>query len=82
LLRYVVGLAVGCYVLLQARKPDRWFGQDVCPSYVLIGQGARKLAHILRAALERMRGKHSVLVDQPSLEYQQTCPSTEPWIAS
>ena len=27
LLRYAVGLALICYLLLQARKPDRWFGR-------------------------------------------------------
>jgi len=27
LLRYAVGLSVAAYVLLQARKPDRWFGR-------------------------------------------------------
>lgn len=27
LLRYVGGLAAACYVLLQARKPDKWFGR-------------------------------------------------------
>lgn len=27
LLGYIVGLAVACYVLFQARKPDKWFGR-------------------------------------------------------